>query len=52
MYHRRHLDEAGQTMAEYATVLSLLFVVCAVVLAAFGGDIANAIQAAVSVIPH
>jgi Flp pilus assembly pilin Flp len=52
MNHRRHLDEAGQTMAEYAVVLSVLFIAVAVTLAAFGGDIENAIQAAVSVIPH
>jgi len=52
MYDRRHLEEAGQTMAEYAVVLSVLFIAVAVTLAALSGGIENAIQAAVSVIPH
>jgi Flp pilus assembly pilin Flp len=51
MNHRRYLAEDGQTMAEYATVLSVLFIAVTVVLVQFGGAIADAIQAVVTAVP-
>ena len=43
-------SEAGQTMAEYAVVLSLLTITAAAVFTALSGGVANAVTSATSVI--
>ena len=45
------MDEHGQTMAEYALVLSVIFLGVVTALGVFGGAVSTAIDAVTSVIP-
>ena len=48
---RNARDETGQTMAEYAVVLTLIIIVTVAAFTSLGGGVENALQAVRSVFP-
>jgi Flp pilus assembly pilin Flp len=49
--NRNVLDETGQTMAEYAVILTLIIVVTLATFTSLGDGVANAISAVRTVFP-